>query len=111
MARDLDLSAARTLVESYLAKAPPKDDVWLITNVTEYDWGWAFSWANRRRIVGSRASSDTHAGGGPYLVDRRDGRVARAGSAHPAVHYIDLWRAGSWPDLPVIDQVTFRNPG
>ena len=97
---DLDLDEARDLVVEYLATmVPPVDDEWIVTSVDEHEWGWKFCWNNRRRAEGSAASNDTYAGGGPIFVDRADGRMAMAGSAHTADHYIDLWRSGNWPDL------------
>ena len=98
---DLDEHEARELVQEYLAAlAPPEDDVWVITNVVEHSWGWAVSWVNKRWAEGSTAKSDMYGGGGPYLVDRKTGRVAMCAGAAPPSHYIDLWRAGEWPDIP-----------
>ena len=101
VAWDLDEQEARELVQEYLAvQEPPSDDEWVITEVSEFEWGWAISWVNRRYLEGSRSPEDTYAGGGPYLVDRKSGRVAMAGSAHPVDVYIGLWRNGELPDLP-----------
>jgi hypothetical protein len=97
---DLDVEEARELVVEHLAAmVPPANDEWIVTSIHEHEWGWTFSWNNRRRVEGSTAASDTYAGGGPILVDRTDGRMAMAGSAYPVDDYIDLWRSGSWPDL------------
>lgn len=80
--------------------SPPQDDEWVITQVQEHHWGWVISWANGRAAEGSTASHDLYAGGGPFLVDRKTGRVAMCGSAQPPEHYVELWRQGDWPDRP-----------
>jgi hypothetical protein len=101
MPRELDEDRARNLVQEYLdAMAPPGSDVWVITQVVTLDEVWVVGWASRRAAEGSRDPSDTHVGAGPFLVDRRSGRVAQCGSAHPAEHYIQLWRDGQLPDEP-----------
>lgn len=102
---DLGEDEARELVLEYLAaQAPPGDadrpDEWIITKVVEHEWGWVFSWNNRRAFEGSREARDLYAGGGPYLVDRRTGAVAMAGSGQSVEHYIDLWRRGQLPNKP-----------
>jgi len=79
---------------------PPRDDEWVITGVDEREWGWVISWVNRRAAEGSRDSRDLYARAGPLMIDRKTGRVAMAGSAHPADHYVDLWQRGEWPDRP-----------
>ena len=101
MPQELDEGGARNLVQEYLdAMQPPGSDVWVITQVVTSDWGWVVHWANRRAAEGSRDPSDTYAGTGPFLVDQWSGRVALCGSAHPAGHYIQLWRNGQLPDEP-----------
>jgi hypothetical protein len=52
------------------------------------------------RRGGSTDSRDLYAGRGPFVIDRETGRVALAGSAHPAEYYVELWRRGEWPDRP-----------
>ena len=100
MSWDLDEREARELVQEYLdAAEPPRDDEWVIAGVREFEWGWAVSWINRRYAEGSRTTEDTYAGAGPYLVDRKTGRVAQAGSAHPVEHYVEMWRSGALPDI------------
>ena len=99
MSWDLDVEEARELVEEFLQAVPrPEDDVWVVTDVQERDWGWIVFWSNRRAAEGSLESHDLYAGGGPYLVDRKTGRAAMAGSAHPVDHYVELWLRGEWPD-------------
>lgn len=101
MSWDLDEREARELIEEYLAaKEPPGEDEWVITRVVEHDWGWVVSWINRRYHEGSRSTDDMYAGGGPYLVDRKTGRVTIADSVFPVEHYIEEWRAGRLSDLP-----------
>lgn len=58
------------------------------------------SWLNKRVAEGSRDIGDMCGGGGPFLIDRKTGRVAVCGSAHPPDYYIDLWRRGDYPDQP-----------
>ena len=100
MSRDLDATEAGEMVAELLAaQRPPVDDEWIVTTVREYEWGWAFSWCNRRAAEGSTDVRDLYAGGGPYLIDRVTARVAMAGSAYPVDHYIELWRSGDWPDF------------
>lgn len=102
MSWDLDEQEAVALVEEYLAALDlPADDEWVITEVAEFSWGWVISWANRRYVEGSQSTDDLYAGGGPCFVDRRTDRVAMAGSAHSVEYYIELWRAGKWPDGPL----------
>lgn len=99
--RELDEAAARDLAGEYLAAMePPGSDVRLITHVETTAWGWVICWANRRAAEVSLDPSDLYAGAGPFLVDRRAGRVALCGSAYPAGHHIGLWRAGQLPDEP-----------
>jgi hypothetical protein len=101
MSWDLDAAEARGLAEEYLAAmVPPRDDVWVITNVEEHEWGWVISWLNRRALQGSTAPQDTYAGGGPLLIDRKTARVAMCGSAYPVEYYVVAWRRGELPDLP-----------
>ena len=101
MSWDLDAAEARELAEEYLAAmVPPRDDSWVITTVEERDWGWVFSWLNKRAAQGSMAIEDIYAGGGPFLIDRRTGRVAMCGSVHPVEYYVDAWRRGELADLP-----------
>jgi hypothetical protein len=96
---------ATEIVRRFLdAWESPKDDVWVITKVSPFDWGWAISWASRRYAEGSREQNDVYAGSGPYLVDRLTGSVALAGSAHPVEHYVALWRSGQWPEIAGQDQ-------
>ncbi|HET6167707.1 MAG TPA: YrhB domain-containing protein, partial [Marmoricola sp.] len=98
---DLDVDEARELAEEYLsAMPPPDDDEWVVTRVEEREWGWIVSWLNRRAAEGSTSTSDTYAGGGPFLIDRETGRVARCGSAHPVDYYVSAWREGTYPDTP-----------
>jgi hypothetical protein len=98
---DLDENEARDMAEQLLASMePPENDEWVITRVDERDWGWIVSWLNRRAAEGSTDTHDLYAGGGPFLVDRKTGRVAMAGSAHAVDHYVNLWRSGDWPDTP-----------
>jgi Immunity protein 35 len=101
MTWDLDEAEARELALQYIdAMAPPRDDEWVITRVEEREWGWVVSWLNRRAVEGSTDTRDLYAGGGPFLIDRKTGSVAMAGSAHPVDHYVELWRRGDWPDEP-----------
>jgi hypothetical protein len=101
MSWDLDEAEAIELAGEYLAAMPPPaDDEWVVTRVQEREWGWVVSWLNRRAYEGSRETRDLYAGGGPLLIDRQTGRVAMCGSAHPANHYVDLWRRGDYPDTP-----------
>jgi hypothetical protein len=101
MSWDLDEAEAKELAEEYLAAMePPADDVWVVTSVEEHDWGWVVSWLNRRAAEGSTETKDLYAGGGPFLVDRRMGRVAMCGSAHPPDYYLDAWHRGELPDRP-----------
>ena len=95
------MDEARELAEEYLAAmTPPVDDVWTVTNVEERDWGWIVSWANQRAAAGSTDTKDLYAGGGPFLIDRKTGRVAMCGSAHPADYYVDAWHRGDLADRP-----------
>jgi hypothetical protein len=97
---DLTEAEAVAIVGEFLAAwEPPLRDVWVVTEVRPFDWGWAIFWANRRYAEGSRDPNDVYAGSGPYLVDRVSGAVALAGSAHPVDHYIALWRSGQWPEV------------
>jgi hypothetical protein len=101
MPRELDEGAARNLVQEYLdAMDPPGSDVWVITQIVTLEGVWVVGWASWRAAEGSRDPSDTCVGAGPFLVGRRSGRVALCGSAHPAEHYIQLWRNGQLPDEP-----------
>jgi hypothetical protein len=98
---DLDETEARELAAEYLAAMrPPINDEWVITRVDEREWGWVVSWNSRRASEGSRDPHDLYAGGGPFLIDRKTGRVAMAGSAPPVDQYIDMWRLGDLPDIP-----------
>jgi hypothetical protein len=102
MSWDLDEQEARKLAEEYLAAMPPPgDDVWVITGVAEHGWGWVISWVNKRATEGSGDPEDLYAGGGPFLVNRADGRVAMCGSAYPPEHYIEAWHRGEIPALPL----------
>ncbi len=101
MSWDLDVAEARELAEQYLAATPPPgDDTWVITAVEERDWGWIISWLNKRAARGSTATRDAYAGGGPFLIDRKTGRVAMCGSAHPVEYYVGAWQRGELADLP-----------
>jgi hypothetical protein len=101
MSWDLDVAEAIQLAEEYLAAMEqPRDDVWVVTTVQERDWGWIVSWLNSLAAQGSTGSEDTYAGVGPFLIDRKTGRVALCGSAHPVEHYIDAWRRGELADVP-----------
>ena len=101
MSWDLDVAEARELAEEYLAAMPPPgDDTWVITAVEEREWGWIVSWLNKRAAQGSTATQDTYAGGGPFLIGRKSGRVAMCGSAHPVEYYIEAWQRGELADLP-----------
>jgi hypothetical protein len=96
-----DLDDAKELAEEYLAAMePPADDVWVLTRVEERDWGWVVSWLNKRAAEGSTATSDLYAGGGPFLIDRKTGRVAMCGSAHAVDYYVEAWHRGELPDIP-----------
>src|SRR5204863_10089511 len=87
------------LVAEYLAAfTPPANDEWIVTAIDERDWGWVFSWVNRRRAEDSGDPHDVYVGSGPFLVDRSTGRVALCGSAYEVDHYVQLWRSGQWPD-------------
>jgi hypothetical protein len=99
-----EVDAIRIVQQFLDAWEPPRDDVWVITEVCPFEWGWKISWANRRYAEGSREEEDVYAGSGPYLVDRTTGAVALAGSAHPPEHYIALWRSGKWPEIAGQDQ-------
>ncbi len=100
MAPILGESDAVAVVREFLdAWEPPRNDVWIVSDVRSFEWGWAVFWANRRFVEGSREPDDVYAGSGPFLVDRMTGAVALAGSAHPVDHYIALWRAGEWPEV------------
>ncbi|MGH3248128.1 MAG: YrhB domain-containing protein [Trebonia sp.] len=101
MSWDLDAAEARELAGEYLAAMPPPgDDTWVITTVEERDWGWIVSWLNKRAAQGSTAIGDRSAGGGPFLIDRKTGRVAMCGSAHAAEYYVRAWQRGELTDLP-----------
>ena len=79
MTLGLDVDAARELVEAFLpGMEPPGEDVWVITTVEERDWGCIISWNTSRAAMGSKESRDLYAGGGPFLVDRKTGRVRGA---------------------------------
>jgi len=100
MSWDLDAAEARQLAEEYLAAlVPPRDDAWVITTVEEHDWGWVISWLNKRAAQGSTSPEGTYAGGGPFLIDRKTGRMAMCGSAHPVEYYVDAWHRGELADL------------
>jgi hypothetical protein len=100
VAPELNREEAVAVVEDFLAAwEPPSHDIWVVTEVRPFDWGWAIWWANRRFAEGSRDPGDIYSGSGPYLVDRLSGAVALAGSAHPVEHYIELWRSGEWPEV------------
>ena len=78
VAGDLDEQQARALVQQWLDITPIREgDAWVITGARETDWGWVIYWTNRRAAEGFRYR---YIGPGPYLVDRRSGRVARCGS-------------------------------
>ena len=79
---------------------PPRDDSWVITAVEEHDWGWVISWLNKRAAQGSTAIEDMYAGGGPFLVDRKTGRMAMCGPAHSVEYWVDAWHRGELADLP-----------
>jgi hypothetical protein len=102
MSWDLDAGEAQEPAEEYLAAMPrPAGDEWVITGIEERDWGWVISWLlSKREAQGSTAPRDLHAGGGPFLIDRKTGRVSMCGSAHPAEYYIDAWQRGELQDLP-----------
>jgi Immunity protein 35 len=101
MSWDLDVAEARDLAaEQLTAMSPSGDDNWVITAVEERDWGWIISWTNERAVQGSMATRDMYAGGGHFLIDRKTGRVAMCGSAHPIGYYIDAWHRGELTDLP-----------
>jgi Immunity protein 35 len=101
MSWDLDAVEARELAEEYLAAMPPPgDDTWVITAVEERDWGWIVSWKNKRAVQGSTDTRDFYAGGGPFLIDRKTGRTAMCGSAHPVDYYVGAWQRGELKDLP-----------
>jgi hypothetical protein len=98
VAGDLDEQQARALVQQWLDITPiGDDDAWVITGAREADWGWLIYWANRRAAEGL---GHRYAGAGPYLVDRRSGRVALCGSRPPVQQWVDLWRRGELPDYP-----------
>jgi len=100
VAGDLDEQQARALVQFFLDTTHnPAGDTWVITDVAEADWGWVISWTNRRAAEGSRDIRDL-VGGGPYLVDRRSGRIAMCGSVRSVQKYVDLWRRGQLKDVP-----------
>lgn len=79
---------------------PPVDDEWIVTDVEERDWGWIISWLNKRAVEGSRETRDLYAGGGPFLIDRKTGRVAMCGSAQPVDYYVEAWHRGELRDRP-----------
>jgi hypothetical protein len=96
----LDEQQARALVQFFLdIKYNRAGDAWVITDVEEADWGWVISWADRRAAEGSRDIRYLVGGGGPYLVDRRSGRIAMCG-CRSVQECVDLWRRGQWPDVP-----------
>jgi hypothetical protein len=72
----------------------------VITAVDVRNWGWIISWLNKRAAQGSAATQDTYAGGGPLLIDRKAGRVAMCGPAHPVEYYVRAWLRGELADLP-----------
>ena len=101
MSWDLDVAEARELAEEYLAAMEqPRDDVWVVTTVQERDWGWIVSWLNSRAAQGSTGSEDTYAGVGPFLIDRKTGRMALCSWPHPVEHYINAWHRGELADVP-----------
>jgi hypothetical protein len=64
---ELNREQAVAVVENFLAAwEPPRRDVWVVSDVRPFEWGWAVSWTNRRYAEGSRDPDDVYAGKGPY---------------------------------------------
>jgi hypothetical protein len=86
--------------EYFASWVPPRNDVWVVTAVDERDWGWVISRMNSRPARGSTGFLDLYAGAGPLLDDRKTGRVALCGLAHPVEYDVDAWHRGELADEP-----------
>jgi len=51
-------------------------------------------------VQGSTDTRDFYAGGRPLLINRKTGRTAMCGSAHPVDYYVGAWQRGELKDLP-----------
>ena len=101
MSWDLDAGEARELAEEYLdAFDPLGDDRWVITDMTERDWGWIVRWSTERYAEGSREPGDVAVGGGPLLIDRKRCEVAVCGSTRPVDYWVEQWLRGDLDPVP-----------
>lgn len=90
----LTKEAAILLVESYLKTIQPvePDNPWLINHAhtKEYDWGWVFSWNNKKFLDTRQVKYDV-GGNCPVIVNKLDGSLYSTGSARGIEYYVDLY--------------------
>ncbi|MEO8064176.1 MAG: YrhB domain-containing protein [Pseudomonadota bacterium] len=65
----------------------------VVARVDEHDFGWVYFYDSASHIESGKAS-DALVGNAPLIVDKLDGKLYIAGTAHPIEHYLQEYRSG-----------------
>ena len=66
----------------------------VVVRVDEHDFGWVYFYDGSLHVETGNVS-DALVGNAPLIVDRADGKLYIAGTAHPIEHYLQEFRRGN----------------
>jgi hypothetical protein len=69
----------------------------VVVRVDEHDFGWVYFYDGSTHAVTGKVS-DAVLGNAPLIVDKADGKLYIAGTAHPIEHYLQEFRRGNRTD-------------
>ena len=65
----------------------------VVTHVEEHEFGWVYFYDGSGHVATGKPS-DAVVGNAPLIVDKSDGHLYIAGTAHPLAHYLEEYRRG-----------------
>ena len=65
----------------------------VVVRVDEHDFGWVYFYDGSGHVATGKPS-DAVVGNAPLNVDKSDGHLYIAGTAHPLAHYLEEYRRG-----------------
>jgi Immunity protein 35 len=66
----------------------------VIVRVDEHDFGWVYFYDSSAHVATGKPS-EALVGNAPLIVDKVDGKLYIAGTAHPIDHYLQEYRRGN----------------